>query len=188
MSRRSVRPWPATSAGAEPTFASCERSAGRPIPPPKSSRSATMHHLRPTRRQLLQGTGGLVITFALGSALKRSGEAQQRAEPSDPYTVKLPDDQTIESILTRDVRGQVDSWLSISQKGDVAIFVGKVELGTGVMTAFAQIAAEELDVPFVRVTVIQGDTDLTPDQGYTAGSMSIQVAKPVLQDRFGDLN
>jgi nicotinate dehydrogenase subunit B len=140
-----------------------------------------MHHLRPTRRQLLQGTGGLVITFVLGSALKRSGEAQQRAEPSDPYTVMLPDDQTNESILTRDVRGRVDSWLSINPQGDVTIFVGKVELGTGIMTAFAQIAAEELDVPFARVAVIQGDTDLTPDQGYTAGSMSIQVAKPVLQ-------
>jgi nicotinate dehydrogenase subunit B len=36
-------------------------------------------------------------------------------------------------------------------------------------------------VPFARVTVIQGDTDLTPDQGYTAGSMSIQVARPILQ-------
>src|SRR3954466_16352932 len=140
-----------------------------------------MNHLRPTRRQLLQGTGGLVITFGLGAALRRSGEAQQRAEPADPYTVKLPDNQTNEAILTRDAHGRVDSWLSISKKGDVAIFVGKVELGTGIMTAFAQIAAEELDVPFARVTVIQGDTDLTPDQGYTAGSMSLQVARPILQ-------
>ncbi len=140
-----------------------------------------MNHLRPTRRQLLQGTGGLVITFALGGMLRRNGEAQQRAVPADPYIVKLPDDQTNESILTQDDIGRVDSWLSISQTGDVAIFVGKVELGTGIMTAFAQIAAEELDVPFARVTVIQGDTDLTPDQGYTAGSMSIQVARPILQ-------
>ena len=76
---------------------------------------------------------------------------------------------------------RVDSWLSINHDGEVAIFVGKVELGTGIMTAFAQIAAEEFDVPFARVTVIQGDTNLTPDQGYTAGSMSIQVARPILQ-------
>src|SRR4051812_10779006 len=113
-----------------------------------------MYHLRPTRRQLLQGAGGLVITFALGSVLKRSGEAQQREASADPYYVSLPENQTIDSILTRDTHGHVDSWLSISQKGDVAIFVGKVELGTGIMTAFAQITAEELDVPFARVTVI----------------------------------
>jgi nicotinate dehydrogenase subunit B len=50
-----------------------------------------------------------------------------------------------------------------------------VDLGTGVHTAMAQIAAEELDVELARVTVIQGDTLLTPDQGLTAGSLSIQV-------------
>ena len=86
-----------------------------------------MKHLRPTRRQLLQGTGGLVITFALGAALRRSGEAQQRAAPSSPYDVSLPDDQSNEPTLTQDAQGRVDSWLSISQEGDVAIFVGKVE-------------------------------------------------------------
>src|SRR4051794_21230216 len=141
-----------------------------------------MQYLRPTRRQLLQGTGSLVITFALGTALKRGGHAQQSAATPAPGNVPQPADQTLEPIQTRDVTGnRVDSWLAIDQKGDVSIFVGKVELGTGIMTAFAQIAAEELDVPFARVTVMQGDTDLTPDQGYTAGSMSIQVAKPVLQ-------
>ena len=44
---------------------------------------------------------------------------------------------------------------------------GKVELGTGIKTALAQIVAEELDVPFDRVTMVLGDTMLTPDQGTT---------------------
>jgi CO/xanthine dehydrogenase Mo-binding subunit len=95
-----------------------------------------------------------------------------------PFTA----DQTQEAVWNRDLTGdRVDSWLSIDQDGRVTIYVGKVELGTGIMTALAQIAAEELDVQFTAVTVIQGDTDLTPDQGYTAGSMSIQTARPVLQ-------
>ncbi len=56
----------------------------------------------------------------------------------------------------------------------VTLYSGKVDLGTGVRTALAQIAAEELSVPFERVTVIQGDTELTPDQGITWGSLTIQ--------------
>ena len=55
-------------------------------------------------------------------------------------------------------------------KGRVTVYSGKVDLGTGVRTALAQMAAEELDVPFSRITVVQGDTALTPDQGITAGS------------------
>src|SRR5262249_24097176 len=41
-------------------------------------------------------------------------------------------------------------------------------------TALAQIAAEELSVPFERVEVVQGDTESTPDQGITWGSLTIQ--------------
>jgi CO/xanthine dehydrogenase Mo-binding subunit len=57
----------------------------------------------------------------------------------------------------------------------VTVYSGKVDLGTGVQTALGQIVAEELDVPFRNVNVVQGDTALTPDQGPTFGSVSIQV-------------
>jgi nicotinate dehydrogenase subunit B len=53
---------------------------------------------------------------------------------------------------------------------------GKVELGQGILTAFAQIVAEELDVPIEQVAMVSGDTSLSPDQGVTAGSLSIEVA------------
>ena len=56
----------------------------------------------------------------------------------------------------------------------VTVYSGKVDLGTGVRTAMAQIAAEELSVPLSKVHVVQGDTLLTPDQGVTFGSLSIQ--------------
>src|SRR5947209_8607740 len=69
---------------------------------------------------------------------------------------------------------QVDSWLAIQPDGSITAYSGKVELGTGVRTALAQIVAEELDVPSERVRVVMGDTGLTPDEGYTAGSMTIQ--------------
>ena len=56
----------------------------------------------------------------------------------------------------------------------VAIASGKVELGQGINTALAQIAAEELDVAFERIRVLPPSTAYSPDEGYTSGSMSIQ--------------
>ena len=67
----------------------------------------------------------------------------------------------------------LDDWIAIETDGTITAFSGKVELGTGVRTALAQIVAEELDVPLARVRMVMGDTDLTPDEGYTAGSMTI---------------
>ena len=58
----------------------------------------------------------------------------------------------------------------------VTLYSGKVELGTGVLTAVTQIAAEELSVPFDRVTTIQGDTALTPDQGPTYAACRSRTA------------
>src|SRR5512144_221796 len=69
---------------------------------------------------------------------------------------------------------QVDDWLAIQPDGTITVFSGKVELGTGVKTALAQIVAEELDVPVERINMVMGDTALTPDEGYTAGSTTIQ--------------
>jgi CO/xanthine dehydrogenase Mo-binding subunit len=56
----------------------------------------------------------------------------------------------------------------------VWIASGKVELGQGINTALAQIAAEELDVAFERVRIVPPSTAHSPDEGYTSGSMSIQ--------------
>src|SRR5207245_9549009 len=63
----------------------------------------------------------------------------------------------------------------------ITLFTGKVEIGTGVSTALAQIVAEELDVRVGRVGVIQGDTERTPNQGYTAGSKTIQQGGPPIR-------
>src|SRR6185312_8203926 len=69
---------------------------------------------------------------------------------------------------------QLDSWLAVGGDGSITLYSGKVELGTGVETALSQIVADELDVPVDRVTVMQGSTGLVPDQGYTAGSRTLQ--------------
>src|SRR5262249_48312803 len=61
------------------------------------------------------------------------------------------------------------------------LFSGKVEIGTGTQTAFSQIVAEELHTSISKITYVQGDTAETPDQGFTAGSKSIQVQGPLLR-------
>ncbi len=73
------------------------------------------------------------------------------------------------------VANQVDDWLHIEPDGSLTVFSGKVELGTGVQTALAQIVAEELDIPFARITMVMGDTARVPDEGITAGSTTLQI-------------
>jgi CO/xanthine dehydrogenase Mo-binding subunit len=70
---------------------------------------------------------------------------------------------------------RLDRWVRFNGDRTVTVYSGKVELGQGIETAIAQIAAEELDVPLERVSLIAGDTTRTPDEWYTAGSQSIEV-------------
>jgi nicotinate dehydrogenase subunit B len=80
-----------------------------------------------------------------------------------------------------DLTDELDDWLRIEPDGAITAFSGKVELGTGTRTALSQIVAEELDVPFDRVHLVMGDTSFTPDEGYTAGSMTINSSGDALR-------
>jgi CO/xanthine dehydrogenase Mo-binding subunit len=108
-----------------------------------------------SRRTFLKATGVLVVGFSLAGPVKLLPAPAARA-------------QTMPA-------SRLDAWLAIAEDGTVTLYSGKVDLGTGVETALAQIAAEELDVPFAAVAVVQGDSALTPDQGSTVGSFTIAV-------------
>ena len=75
----------------------------------------------------------------------------------------------------------LDAWIRINPDGTATVFTGKVELGQGIVTALAQIAAEELDLPLARVSMISGDTGRTPNEGMTAGSQSIENSGTALR-------
>ena len=110
------------------------------------------------RRKFLETSGGgLVVLFSLGT------------------TGDLIPAEAAMSIKPESV-DEVSSFVAIDPSGEVTVYCGHVDLGTGVQTAITQMSAEELDVALERVTVIQGDTALTPDQGISSGSFSIQVA------------
>jgi nicotinate dehydrogenase subunit B len=113
-----------------------------------------------SRRELLKDTGALVVSFSILGQASRALAQQLPAPPgSSPYNNPDYLDPT-----------SLDSWLAVMQDGSVTAFTGKVDLGTGVETALAQIVADE------RVHMMMGDTAKTVDQGRTAGSQTITRA------------
>jgi len=109
---------------------------------------------KPNRREFLEATGILMVSFSLPSFLRADAQSAVTSK-----TVALD---------------EVDAYLTIDPSGRVTLYSGKVELGTGVSTALIQILAEELDVPLASTALIEGDTALTPAQGKTWGSLTIQ--------------
>src|ERR1700730_10450656 len=81
----------------------------------------------------------------------------------------------------------LDRWVAFPEQGRVMISTGRVEIGQGVLTAMAQIAADELDVAPERIRVRSADTDLTPNEGYPAGSQSIQFGGIALRQACADV-
>jgi nicotinate dehydrogenase subunit B len=106
----------------------------------------------PGRRRLLRAGGALTLFFAL------------------PRLV-LADD-TLPGSLKKEP--MLDGWIRIGADGTITVLTGKAELGQGIKTAIVQLAAEELVVAPARIKLITADTALTADEGYTAGSHSMQ--------------
>ncbi|MFL6836890.1 MAG: molybdopterin cofactor-binding domain-containing protein, partial [Bradyrhizobium sp.] len=120
------------------------------------------------RRRLLAGGGALIVSFSLSGAFAQ-GQAPAAAPAQKPPG----------SLATAPY---LDSWIRIDADGSITVFTGKAELGQGFKTAFQQIAAEELDVPFESLNVITADTKLTANEGYTAGSNSAKDSGTAIQN------
>ena len=108
-----------------------------------------------SRRALFGSAAALVVAFTLPRKAQAAGKTVDGSE--------------------------VDGFLSIRADGGVTVYCGKVDLGQGLRIAIRQMAAEELGIGVEAITLIEGDTQLTPDQGPTAGSTG--VAKGGVQVR-----
>jgi nicotinate dehydrogenase subunit B len=107
-----------------------------------------------TRRDLLKtGGGALLVSFAIDGTEAGAQTAAVPARSLDPKSV--------------------DSCLAIHANGTISIYTSKVDVGTGMRIAMAQMAAEELGIDPSRVTVIDGDTDRCPNHGGTGGSTGL---------------
>ena len=74
-----------------------------------------------------------------------------------------------------------NAYLRIDENGNVTLFSGKIEMGQGVHTSLAQMAAEELGVPLSKIEVVMGDTDLVPYDAGTWGSLTTRFFGPAVR-------
>jgi nicotinate dehydrogenase subunit B len=112
---------------------------------------------RLTRREFVADIGALVVSFAL---LPQLSGAQDARAPSLSGSLKETP--------------MLDAWIRVDADGTISVFTGKVEFGQGIKTALIQLAAEELVVVPSRIVLVTADTSRTPNEGYTAGSHSMQ--------------
>ena len=114
-----------------------------------------------SRRDLLRG-GTLLVGFCLiGPALADTTNAPALTGPRDPRAI--------------------DSWLAIHRDNTATFFFGKVELGQGNTTGLLQIGGEELDLGMHQMRAAVVDTSMSPDQGATVSSSSIEKAGPQIR-------
>ena len=112
-----------------------------------------------TRRKFLRDTGSLTVAFTL------FGGCGLSAEPPEVAAGELPGSLSNHP--------KVNAWLEVLEDGRIRVYTGKIELGQGISTAVAQMAAEELNTDLSQIEVHLVETGVTPDEGYTAGSGSI---------------
>src|SRR6266853_317508 len=106
-------------------------------------------------RGVARGVGNRAMSTVAASRLKRQGSLEKNSE------------------LSR--------WLRVHRDGTISIYSGKVEIGQGILTALAQIAAEELGIALERIRMVAADTSVSPDEGVTSGSLSIQDSGAALR-------
>jgi CO/xanthine dehydrogenase Mo-binding subunit len=116
-----------------------------------------------SRRALLGAGGGLVVSFCLGApgAMAAGAGTPPPAAPA-PLPGSLKDTPFL------------DAWIRIEPDGRATLFTGKAELGQGLKTALLQIAGEQLAMRTDQIDLITADTAVTPNEGFTAGSHSMQ--------------
>jgi nicotinate dehydrogenase subunit B len=118
------------------------------------------------RRRVLQGAGYVALAFSIPAT-----DAQAQAPAAEKP--RLPGDLNI-------VRN-ISAWIRINSDKTVTLLIGKVELGQGILTAVAQICADELDIDLKQLKVVSGDTALVPNEGVTAGSFSMPNCGPAVR-------
>jgi CO/xanthine dehydrogenase Mo-binding subunit len=121
-----------------------------------------------SRRRVLAG-GSLVVSFSLLASralwAQQPIEAQNAGKEPDKAP-QLPGSLKDQPLL--------DAWIRVEADGTITVFTGKAELGQGIMTALIQLAAEELEVDPAAIHLVTADTAKTPNEGFTAGSHSMQ--------------
>ncbi len=113
------------------------------------------------RRSFLKTSGSLTVGFLLFGCAKDS-KVGVNANP--PFTAD-----------------QADAWLQVLADGTVQVLTGKLELGQGLKIVMQQVAGEELNINPRQIKVIYADTGITQNEGYTAGSRSVERSSMIIR-------
>lgn len=124
----------------------------------------------PLRRRMLMAGGAMLVGVSMGACMaSRDPTAARRASGTPPLRDPLA--------TARDV-AEVDTWLAIHADNTATLYIGFAELGQGATTALLQVAAEELDLGMDQIHAAPLDTHLSPNQGGTYSSASVQRGRP----------
>ena len=131
-----------------------------PLQLPPELEAALAGFTRTSRRGFLLGSGALAITLSLSAAPGAKALAQAPLGAAGPY----PDPDFL----------QLDTWIVIHPDNTATFYVGKTDGGQGTGTAFRQMMCDELDIAYDNTRLVMGCTDITPDQGGSGGSTSVE--------------
>jgi CO/xanthine dehydrogenase Mo-binding subunit len=88
---------------------------------------------------------------------------------------------------TLDKNRRLDRWVRFNPDGTVTVRTGKVEIGQGIVSAIAQIAAEELDIGYTRIRILPVDTTISPNEGSTSGSRSVEEGGEAMRQACAEI-
>jgi CO/xanthine dehydrogenase Mo-binding subunit len=117
-----------------------------------------------SRRAFLSTSGAVVVALATPAEF---AAAQTRPD-------RIPQRSGIDP-------GKLSSYISIEADGTVVGYYGKIDGGQGLSTTFSQMIAEEIDVPYERVTLVIGDTGRTVDMGGATAGNAVRQAGPIMR-------
>jgi isoquinoline 1-oxidoreductase len=120
------------------------------------------------RRQFLKAfSGGIALIVPMSSLVGHTLHQEQGESGRNRASERVPDD--------------IGAWIHIDESGLVSAFTGKVEIGQNIRTSLTQAVAEELHVPMTAVRLVMADTDLTPFDLGTFGSLSTPRMAPQMR-------
>lgn len=121
------------------------------------------YHFELNRRKFLQFFGGGIVLFVPLSQL----HAQQRESGRSDFDNEAPQ--------------EIGAWIHIDKDGSVRVFTGKTEMGQNIRTSLTQAVADELRTPVSMIHLVMADTDQTPFDMGTFGSMTTPRMAPQLR-------
>ena len=127
-----------------------------------------------SRRRMLATSGALIVSFALS----------KRTPADEPPAAAAPPEVLPGSLAHTPM---LDAWIKVDAAGRATVFTGKVELGQGLKTAVIQLAAEQLALAPEHIELVTADTDRTPNEGFTAGSHSMQDSGTAIFNAAGQV-